>query len=92
MRAKFRKSMEHPEALVPDQPTPLSFEMPDVLHTFLPGHRMLVQVQGSWFPLVDRNPQTFVDIYRARPEDFRIATQRAHRGSRIVVSAIGPMP
>ena len=88
MRAKFRKSMEHPEALVPGEPTTLTFEMTDVLHTFLPGHRMLVQVQGSWFPLVDRNPQTFVDIYKARPEDFRAATQKVHRGSRIVVNAI----
>ena len=66
--------------------------MPDVYHTFLPGHRMLVQVQGSWFPLVDRNPQTFVDIYKAKPEDFRAATQKVHRGSRIVVKTIELTP
>ena len=92
MRAKFRKSMEHPEAMVPDQPTTLTFDMPDVYHTFLPGHRMLVQVQGSWFPLVDRNPQTFVDIYKAKPEDFRVATQKVHRGSRIVVKTMELTP
>lgn len=92
MRAKFRKSFEHPEAMTPDQPTTVTFEMPDVFHTFRPGHRMVVQVQGSWFPLVDRNPQTFVDIYRAKPEDFRAATQRVHRGSRIVVNVIDRKP
>ena len=92
IRAKFRTSMEHPEAMTPDQPTRVTFEMPDVFHTFLPGHRMVVQVQGSWFPLVDRNPQTFVDIYRATLEDFKAATQRVHRGSRIVVNAIDRKP
>lgn len=92
MRARFRRSMEHPEAMTPDQPTEMAFDMPDVFHTFRPGHRMLVQVQGSWFPLVDRNPQTFVDIYRARAEDFRAATQRVHRGSRIVVRVIERPP
>ncbi len=53
--------------------------MPDVLHTFLKGHRIMVQIQSSWFPLVDRNPQTFLDIYHARVADFRKATQRIYR-------------
>ena len=53
--------------------------IPDVYHTFRPGHRIMVQVQSSWFPLVDRNPQTFVDIYHAKESDFRKATQRVYR-------------
>ena len=53
--------------------------MPDVFHTFRRGHKMMVVVQGSWFPLVDRNPQTFVDIYHAREADFQKATQRVVR-------------
>ena len=55
--------------------------MPDVLHTFLKGHRIMVQVQSSWFPLVDRNPQTFVDIYSATEADFKKATQRVYRSA-----------
>lgn len=59
--------------------TQLDFTMPDVFHTFRRGHRMLVQVQGSWFPLVDRNPQVFTDIYTAKASDFRTARQRVYR-------------
>ncbi len=54
--------------------------MPDAFHTFRAGHRIMVQVQSSWFPLVDRNPQKFVDIYTARKADFQKATHRVHRG------------
>jgi putative CocE/NonD family hydrolase len=78
MRAKFRHSFEKPEALAPNQPTPLNFTMQDVYHTFRKGHRIMVQVQSSWFPLVDRNPQTFVDIYKAKESDFQKATQRVY--------------
>jgi uncharacterized protein len=53
--------------------------MPDVCHSFRGGHRIMVQVQSSWFPLIDRNPQTFCDIYAAKGEDFRKATQRVYR-------------
>ena len=53
--------------------------MPDILHTFRRGHRVMVQVQSSWFPLVDRNPQTFVNIPTAKPEDFQKATHRVYR-------------
>ena len=88
VRAKFRNSFEKPEPLVPGKVAQLDFVMPDVHHTFKKGHRMMVQVSSSWFPLVDRNPQKFVDIYKAKPEDFRSATQKVHRGSRIVVNAI----
>jgi uncharacterized protein len=79
-RARFRNGFETPEPLVPGQAARISFEMPDVLHTFRPGHRLMVHVQSSWFPLVDRNPQTFVDIAHAKPEDFRAATERIYRG------------
>ena len=53
----------------------MKFTMPDIYHTFRPGHRIMVQVQSSWFPLVDRNPQTFVDIYNAEESDFQKATR-----------------
>jgi putative CocE/NonD family hydrolase len=79
MRGKFRDSFEKPEAFVPDQPTAVKFTLPDVYHTFRSGHKIMVQVQSTWFPLVDRNPQTFVDIYSAKESDFRKATQRVYR-------------
>ena len=75
LRAKFRNSWEHPEPLVPGKITDVNFTMQDVNHTFLKGHRIMVQIQSSWFPLVDRNPQVFEDIYKAKPEDFRKATE-----------------
>jgi len=92
VRAKFRTSLEKPEPLVPGKVTKLDFEMADVLHTFAKGHRLMVQVQSSWFPLVDRNPQTFVDIYRAKAADFRRATMRVWRGSGVVVRVLGSGP
>jgi uncharacterized protein len=92
-RAKFRKSFERPEPLVPNQPTSIGYEMPDVYHTFRKGHRIMVQVQSSWFPLVDRNPQKFIDIPKAKPEDFQKATQRVYRsgkqGSSVTVQVEG---
>ena len=78
-RGKFRKSFEKPEPFVPNQPETIKFKIPDVCHVFRPGHRLMVQVQSSWFPLIDRNPQTFVDIYTAKPSDFQKATQRVYR-------------
>ena len=57
----------------------IEFPIPDIFHTFRRGHRVMVHVQSSWFPLVDRNPQTFVNIPTAREEDFRKATQRVYR-------------
>ncbi len=74
-RAKFRNSWEHPEPLVPGKQTEVDFTMQDVNHTFCKGHRIMVQIQSSWFPLTDRNPQVFVDISKARPEDFVTATE-----------------
>jgi putative CocE/NonD family hydrolase len=75
MRAKFRNSWEKPEPLVPGKITDVDFTMQDVNHTFLKGHRIMVQVQSSWFPLIDRNPQVFEDIAKAKPEDFVKATE-----------------
>lgn len=78
-RARFRNDYEHPEPLVPGQVTEIIFDAPDLFHTFRAGHRIMVQVQSSWFPLVDRNPQRFVDIYHANDADFQAATHRIHR-------------
>jgi len=86
-RGKFRRSFETPVSFVPDQPDRIRFDLPDVAHTFRRGHRLMVQIQSSWFPLVDRNPQVFTDIPKAKPEDFRIATERVYR-SRARPSAI----
>jgi putative CocE/NonD family hydrolase len=81
-RGKFRNSFEKPEPFVSGKLADIQFTMPDVLHTFRRGHRVMVQVQSSWFPLVDRNPQSFVDISNAKPEDFHKATHRVyHRAS-----------
>jgi putative CocE/NonD family hydrolase len=76
MRAKFRDSWEKPEALTPGKLTDVDFTMPDLFHTFRAGHRIMVQVQSSWFPLTDRNPQTFTDIPSAKPEQFVKATEQ----------------
>jgi putative CocE/NonD family hydrolase len=75
-RAKFRSSWERPEPLKPGQTTAIDFAMPDLDHTFRRGHRIMVQVQSSWFPVTDRNPQTFMDIPFAKPGDFRMATEQ----------------
>ncbi|PYX62918.1 MAG: X-Pro dipeptidyl-peptidase, partial [Acidobacteria bacterium] len=78
-RGKFRNSFEKPEPFEPGQVAKIEFPIPDIFHTFRRGHRVMVQVQSSWFPLVDRNPQTFVNIPTAKEEDFRKATQRVYR-------------
>jgi putative CocE/NonD family hydrolase len=79
MRGRFRSSYEKPEPFRPNEPALVKLKLPDVSHTFRPGHRIMVQVQSSWFPLVDRNPQTFVDIYKAKDEDFHTSTHRVFR-------------
>jgi len=79
-RGKFRKSFEKPEAFVPGERARIEFVMPDVCHTFRAGHRIMVQVQSSWFPLTDRNPQQFLDIPSAKAPDFKKATERVYRG------------
>jgi predicted acyl esterase len=83
IRGRFRNSNEHPEPFVPDRPTLVRLPLQDVLHTFQRGHRIMVQVQSTWFPLVDRNPQKYVDnIYLAKEADFIQATQRIYRSRR----------
>ncbi|WP_184547363.1 CocE/NonD family hydrolase [Mucilaginibacter sp. FT3.2] len=77
-RGRFRNSFEKPEAFVPGKVTEIKYALPDVGHTFRKGHRIMIQVQNSWFPLVDRNPQKFVDIYQATDADFQKATHRIY--------------
>ena len=78
-RGKFRNSFQQPEPFEPGKLAKIGFTMPDICHTFRRGHRVMVQVQSSWFPLVDRNPQTFVNIPTAKAEDFSKATHRLYR-------------
>jgi uncharacterized protein len=92
MRGKFRNSYEKPEPFKPGELSKIEYVMPDIYHTFRRGHRIMVQVQSSWFPLIDRNPQKFCDIYHAAPEDFQTATQRIYHsqqaGSQIEVQML----
>jgi putative CocE/NonD family hydrolase len=81
LRSKFRNSFTTPEAMVPDRVTRLNFPLGDKYHTFLKGHRIMVQVQSSWFPMFDRNPQKFVDIYHAKDSDYQKATQKVFRSA-----------
>lgn len=80
-RGKFRHSFENPEPFTPGKVEEVAFAMQDVNHTFRRGHRIMVQVQSSWFPLTDRNPQTFLNIPDAKPSDFVKATQRLYHGA-----------
>ena len=80
-RSKYRKSFEKPEPLVPNKVTNIEFDLRDRCHSFLKGHRIMVQVQSSWFPVIDRNPQKFVDIYQVRERDFEKATHRVYRSA-----------
>ncbi len=78
-RGRYRESLETPKAITADQPSQYRFSLPTANHVFLPGHRIMVQIQSSWFPLYDRNPQTFVpNIFWAKPGDYRKATQRIY--------------
>lgn len=76
MRGRYRNSLEKPEAFVPGTPTQVRYALPDVAHVFKKGHRIMVQVQSSWFPLTDRNPQQFINIYQAGKNDFIPSTIR----------------
>ena len=76
-RGRYRESFETPKAIEAGQPLSYRFALPTANHVFLPGHRVMVQVQSSWFPLYDRNPQTFVpNIFWAKPGDYKKAVQR----------------
>jgi uncharacterized protein len=80
-RAKYRNSYSKPEPLEPGRPTKIEFDLRDRFHRFLKGHRIMVQVQSSWFPVIDRNPQKFMDIYRAKESDFQKATHRVYHNA-----------
>lgn len=89
MRSRFRNSFEKPEPLVPNKATIISFDLQDVLHTFKKGHRIMVQVQSTWFPAFDRNPQKYVpNIYKADAKDFIKATHRVYNNSYLEVDII----
>jgi uncharacterized protein len=78
-RGRYRESLENPKPIANDKPLLYRFALPNANHVFLPGHRLMVQIQSSWFPLYDRNPQTFVsNIFWAKPEDYRKAVQRVY--------------
>ncbi len=81
MRGRFRNSLEHPEAMVPGEVTPIHIDLRDRYHTFKAGHRIMVHVQSSWFPAYDRNTQQFVDTYRATPDQYITAEQTVYRGA-----------
>ncbi|MFC1726462.1 CocE/NonD family hydrolase [candidate division KSB1 bacterium] len=81
-RAKYRNSFENPEPMVPGKVTKIEYDLRDKCHTFLKGHRIMVQIQSTWFPVIDRNPQKFCDIYHASEDDFQIATMSVYRSKK----------
>jgi putative CocE/NonD family hydrolase len=80
-RGKYRNSFEHAEPFVPNEPSKIEFSLPDVCHCFRKGHKIMVHIQSSFFPIVDRNPQTFTNIFTCDEDAFQKATQRVHPGS-----------
>lgn len=92
MRAKYRNSWSKPTALTPNKVEKVEFVLPDICHTFKAGHKIMVQIQSSWFPIIDRNPQTFCDIFNADEDAFKRATHRLYLGgaqaSRLEVSVL----
>ncbi|HEY4798981.1 MAG TPA: CocE/NonD family hydrolase [Bacteroidia bacterium] len=91
MRGKFRNSFEIPEAFTPNKIAEVKYELPDVAHTFLKGHRIMVQIQSSWFPLVDRNPQQFMDIYHCEEKDMTRSNIRIYHDATHSSSLILPI-
>jgi len=88
-RGRYREDVSSARALQPGARLPYHIRLPHASHTFLPGHRIMVQIQSTWFPLYDRNPQTFVpNIFFAEPQDFVQATQRIYRGSAIALPVV----
>ena len=82
LRGRYRESLSEAKAITPNEPLEYKWALPTVNHVFLPGHRVMVQVQSSWFPLYDRNPQTFVpNIFFAKPEDYKKATERVYHSA-----------
>ena len=91
MRGRFRNSFEKPEAFTPNKVEQVRFYLPDIAHTFKKGHKIMVQIQSSWFPLVDRNPQQFVNIYEANDNDFKKATIKIYHDSKYPSGIIVPV-
>lgn len=89
MRGRFRESFSDPKPFVPNQQTAVNIKLQDVLHTFKKGHKIMIQVQSTWFPLIDLNPQTYVDnIFKAEEEDFTKQTHKVYHGSEIKVNIL----
>ena len=82
-RGRFRKGFDKPTPFEPGKADKVEFQLPGVFHTFRRGHRVMVQIQSSWFPLVDRNPQKFVKIDEAKAGDFQKATERLYRSAKL---------
>ena len=80
-RGKFRNSFSKPEPFTPGKMEKIEYAMPDIYHAFRKGHRIMIQIQSSWFPLADRNPQKFLDINTAKTSDFMKATQHVYRSA-----------
>ena len=81
-RGKYRISFEKPEPFVPGKIEHLTYDLRDKYHCFRKGHRIMVQIQSTWFPVIDRNPQKFVDIYHAQETDFQKATHKVYRSAK----------
>ena len=93
MRGKFRDSLERPLPFTPGQPTRVAWTMNDIFHTFRKGHRIMVQIQSTWFPLMDRNPQVFMDINTAVATDYKKATHTVfHDAARPSGIGVGVWP
>jgi len=90
-RGRFRKSYEKPEAFTPGKVEEVKFELPPIAHTFKAGHRIMVQVQSSWFPLVDRNPQQFIDIYHATDKDFIKSNIKVYHNAQFASKVVLPV-
>jgi putative CocE/NonD family hydrolase len=90
-RGKFRNSFEKPEPFTPNQPTALNFSLPDINHSFRRGHRIMIQIQSTWFPLVDRDPQKFINIPDATESDFVKAAERVYRSKENPTSIVLPL-
>jgi uncharacterized protein len=91
MRGRYRNSFEKPEAFDPEKVESVKYALPDVAHTFKKGHRLMVQVQSSWFPLFDRNPQQFVNIYTCEDKDFKKCTIRLYHSAEAPSAIILPV-
>jgi hypothetical protein len=100
LRGRYRKSYEHPEAVTPNSTTEFKYSLHTQSYRFQKGHRIMVQVQSTWFPIIDRNPQTFVpNIFEAKASDYRAATVKVYRTPQAashvvlpVVSDLRPIP